>query len=75
MNNNNIPSNYSFPRQRSSHFLACCKCVHFKTNETVFYCENRKAEFPAMCAEYAPVQLEEPRSLLRWVYNLVTNHE
>ena len=39
--------------------------------ETVFYCENRKTEFPALCIEYAPAQHEEPRSLLRWIYNLV----
>ena len=75
VNDSHIPSNYSFPRQRASHFLACCKCSHFKVGETVFYCEHRKTEFPTMCVEYAPAQREEPRSLLRWVYNLVTNHE
>lgn len=41
------------------------------TGETVFYCENRKTEFPTMCVEYAPAHVEEPRSLLRWIYNLV----
>ena len=59
----------SFPRQRSSHHLACSRCQHFAVGETVFYCENRHSEFPGMCVEYAPNQTEQPGSLMRWIWN------
>lgn len=72
MNDDNIPRNCSFPRQRASHYLACSRCKHFMVGETVFYCDHRKTEFPDMCVEYEPEHTEEPGSLLRWIYRMIS---